>query len=983
MKNPCLTAVSLRDVFQPRVSSAILAATLLGLSSYAAHAQVTGFNQTASGTYDYNLSTNWVDGDINGVWGPDLTLAGSQTLNFGVDTTLATGLTWNYAGAANMTFSGTGGTHTITLDGDVIANTQSSNRTFTFGNTLNMDLDGGTRLFNGSSGTLTMNGVISNGSLVKDGNWFVELFGANTYSGTTTVNTGSFRLSGNSGSAALSDITVKTGGGTSATLAFGRSSTGTGVTRAKSVTLDGLGSSGSNTANLFLYGSSGNNSIETISGALTVANGYSIVTLSPLSSRNVRLTADSLVLSNNGVVFFRGTDLGVNTVDSVTGTSSNIVFNTAPTLTGTGTAGTSTIGIIKGAYGDTSTSGNGSGLVTYDSTYGVRLLNTSTEYKDAITDGQTQLDNIRIVGDGTGKTVTLNSTTTVNSLSLLQGPPTGGGDGMTIDGAGTLKISSGVIFSSYSSSTSGTADSMIINAAKLDFDNKDALIMATGSTQSSGGNLTIKSEITNASSLVKSGPGVLKIFGATSNTYTGDTIMNGGTLELGKTAGLNAIGGNLIVNAGDVFLVAANQIGDSSNITVNGGKMNFLANAVNSRDETFGNLAVTGGSVIAGKADSINTVTMNNATLTGGTVTVNRNNKVVVSNALAISNGATLTVDRYATTNATSRSSVSVGTGGLAITQAAEGAYTPIILTGGNASGVKGGELVLNGDVSFTGTGSNANTTTIAAVAATGGGGEGSVLLEGTRTFNIGDGSAARDLTIEAVLANGVATGGLTKTGAGTLALAGSNTYSGPTTISAGNLQLTNASGSATGTGTVTVSGGNSATLSGVGTTTGLTTVTGGSRLAAGLNTTGANSNFGTVGTLHLGTTGGLTLTNANLDFDLASTAAGGSDLITTSALTLGSAINFTFNGLSGSVLETGSAYSLVIADSVANPWNIDGITTTFLGNLDGNYTAAYSIDGATLQVTFAAVPEPGTYAMLLGGLGALIGFQRSRRVRR
>ena len=57
------------------------------------------------------------------------------------------------------------------------------------------------------------------------------------------------------------------------------------------------------------------------------------------------------------------------------------------------------------------------------------------------------------------------------------------------------------------------------------------------------------------------------------------------------------------------------------------------------------------------------------------------------------------------------------------------------------------------------------------------------------RVFNVGNGSANVDVTIGVPVANG----GLTKTGAGTLALSGANTYSGDTTVLAGKLSLASA----------------------------------------------------------------------------------------------------------------------------------------------------------------------------------------------
>jgi len=67
-------------------------------------------------------------------------------------------------------------------------------------------------------------------------------------------------------------------------------------------------------------------------------------------------------------------------------------------------------------------------------------------------------------------------------------------------------------------------------------------------------------------------------------------------------------------------------------------------------------------------------------------------------------------------------------------------------------------------------------------------------------------------------------TGGLSKQGAGVLTLASANIYGGATTVTAGELNLTNATGSATSTGAVAVSGG--AILSGTGSATGVVTLT-------------------------------------------------------------------------------------------------------------------------------------------------------------
>ena len=894
----------------------------LGLPTSASAQATTGFNQTGAGPFDYNTSTNWVDGNINGTWDVSLIRTATQTVTFGTNTTLSGPLVFGYTGDYSTTLRADGtGPYTLTLGGDItVALTGASGKTIAIGSNtaanqnLNVNLDG-VRTINVTNNTLTFANNVSNGGIIKTGAGSLFFQRAADYSGATIVNAGTLRFDTSSASVANSDITANLG----TTVQF--ASSGTTLTRAKSVTLNG--------ATLTGAGTSGGHSVDAITNALTIGYGASTVTLTSHASFNERLSAASFVRESGGGVLFRGTSLGVNDIGSTVANSTNISFGSTTGLLNQVGSGT-TIGIIAGAYGDTVSGGNGfgatGGLVTYDAAKGVRLLDTSTEYTSAIVSGQTTSDNVRHTTPGT--TTLTHATTTINSLSF-DASGAAGTQGITIagDAATKLVINSGMIYTDFNS-ISGTpvaADSVTISVPVLDFNAKEGVVLvSTGGTanqQNYPARLYINSEITNGS-LTKSGAGQLQLAGAVSNTYTGTTTVNQGTLSLMKTGGAQAIVGDVVVNGGFLFQ-NDNQIADTSNVTVNGGQWR-LANSTSGaspKSETVATLTVNGGSAYGGNGSAA-TATLN---VTGAVAVTNTGQiqsatgYIFNFGSLSVGNGGTVTM---AAANNLTGGNLTVGA--LTITNTTGGAYTPISLVAGSS---KGATLILNGDVTFNGNSTNTNTTTINAAAGTT---LGRINLNGgTRIFTVNNGAAEIDLSIIPAIDNG----GLVKSGLGTLELAGVNTYTGATVVNAGTLALS-ASGSLDAASALTVAAGatfDASEQAAYAFNTGVATTIGVNASAAGL-IKAAEATF----------------TGASLVFDFGSLSSLAESYTVFEIFGSAETGNFT------SVSATGDSISGLFLDAGDGLWTLTS----------GAMNLTFNINDGTLM---AAVPEPSAFAALAG----------------
>ncbi|MDB5386215.1 MAG: Extracellular serine protease precursor [Planctomycetaceae bacterium] len=337
-------------------------------------------------------------------------------------------------------------------------------------------------------------------------------------------------------------------------------------------------------------------------GSLTSAGNF---TISNASQVNLNANLNTNAGTNAGAINITGpVRLGANVSlnTDASATDGNITFSspindlTAETDTLTLTSGS---GNIQLSSVGATTRVKGLAISSATNVSGTTVLVGASGITQTAGTGTTTFTGL--LDADTGGAINLTGTSFVLSggLSTATGA---GGISITHTGAGSLDVNTGAV-------TPGNGGTLTLN---------ETTVGTTGSISSviSGTNAAI----------TKTGAGSLTLTGSSANTFTGLTTLTDGTLVLNKSAG-NAISGNVLIGDGtgtDILqLNAANQISDTSDVTVTAGGGTF---DLNGHVETIDGLN-GGGLVTNGAAGAI-------------TLTVGANNDAVAVFGGIIQNGS-------------------------------------------------------------------------------------------------------------------------------------------------------------------------------------------------------------------------------------------------------------------------------------------------------------------------------------------------------
>lgn len=705
----------------------------------------------------------------------------------------------------------------------------------------------GTSAFNGTTFnivgakvTVSTASFTGSGTFTKNGTGWLSMSGNNPSSGQWIVNAGVLTEGGGSGAFGSTTITVNGDGGanwaTAGEMAVSSSATSS-TTCSNSITLAGgiLGGDNGNsiysgtitagtgagfTTSSIRLGDFWENTSRnlTISGAITGGGNLQIInagntasaaatgqilTLSGNNSQftgNFTIDPDHVVQFNNANAFFTGGQL--------------VATNTSPGGLNVTPAVPSVTGLPIVAMGFM-----GSAPTINDQTTlgGVFAIGNGLNWTNSL-DMSTVAGGKWFLGATTGTTATFSGTLSPDSDNVYR---LGGGNG-------TLLVTSTLTDNGGTGAIIG--DSHIGGGGTVVFTQNESY---TGMTTINGGNLQLGNGGTTGNvsgAITINSPGVL-VYDHSDNLTINNTLAGNGSISNVGTGSITFNAANtLSLTVSGTQVIGANGSFNAPTLTFAGGTLSIAGSAASS---TFTNTivnpgasSITGGFATSSLSLGLGTLTHNSGgtlnlvPLTAGTVTTGASNTSGIlggwftynSNDWAANDGSGnvvaytgYTPDAWATGNNTD-----VTTSDTPASGATTNSLRFNSITAANTLTLAGTNTVTSGGILETAN-AGANAVTITG---------GTIQAGGTNDLVVIQNNTAAPMTIASVIAG---SHGLTKSGAGTVILSGTNTYTGSTFINGGTLGFTvdaNLGGAASATNQIFLSNGGTLEMAGPGSVT-------------------------------------------------------------------------------------------------------------------------------------------------------------------